>query len=333
MDRLAVTSYLKQKYYQSGSSGSLSYQWEFNGTNITGATNSSLTLTSVQFTNSGTYTVIVSTGVASTTSSNAALAVGLAPIIRVQPAGQSVELNCNATFNVSAGGTKPLSYQWWNNGLALGGQTNFSLAINNVQASNFGIYNVVITNVLGATTSAVALLAPASPPVANPDIVLRFAAGGVRLNAADLTANDTGAFYDALTLIAVSSNSAAGGNVTLNGPWIFYAPPAGGAGSDSFTYTVSDGYCGTATGTVTVQVKADDPQPSRFAIGQKGDGSLQLSFDGIPGESYHLEYSESLSPPNWQVLTNQAADGYGVVQVTDWPVTNAPGLFYRAVWP
>ena len=331
-DRLAVTAYLEQKYFQS-SSGSLSYQWQFNGTNIAGATNAALTLTNVQFTNAGVYTVIVTSGASSTTSSTAVLSVGLPPIIRVQPASQAVELNCSATFNVSAIGLNPMSYQWWKNGQPLGGQTNSSLAISSVQVSNFGTYSVVVTNVLGATVSDLAVLAPASPPATYPVTVLRFAEGGVRLYAADLTTNDIVAFYDTLTVIAVSSNSAAGGSVSLNGSWIFYAPPKGGDSSDTFTYTVSDGHCGTATGTVTVQIKADDPQPSRFAIGQMGDGSLQLSFDGIPGETYHVEYSESLSPPNWQVLTNEATDGYGVLQVTDWPVTNVPSRFYRAVWP
>jgi hypothetical protein len=86
-------------------------------------------------------------------------------------------------------------------------------------------------------------------------------------------------------------------------------------------------------GTVTVQVEADNPQPLGFAIGRMGDGSLQLTFDGIPGATYQLECSDSLSPPNWQVLTNQTADGFGVIQITDWPVTNAPARFYRAVGP
>jgi hypothetical protein len=332
-DRLGVTSYLEQKYYQNSSSGSLNYQWQLNGTNIPNATNASLTLTNVQFTNDGTYTVIVSNGVASTLSSNAVLTVGWPPRIKVQPASQSVESNCCATFNVIAYGVEPLSYQWWNNGLALGAQTNSSLALTNVQASNFGGYSVIVTNVLGATTSSVAVLALADPPVANPDIVLRFAEGGVRLNVSDLTSNDTVAMYDDLTVIAVSSNSADGGNVILDAPWIYYAPPAGGAASDTFTYTVSDGHCGTAMGTVTVQVEADNPQPLHFAIGSMGDGSLQLTFNGIPGQTYHINYSDSLSPPNWQVLTNQTADSFGVIQITDWPVTNIPARFYRAVWP
>jgi hypothetical protein len=148
-----------------------------------------------------------------------------------------------------------------------------------------------------------------------------------------LVTNDIAAIYDSLTMVGVSSNSAAGGTVTLNAPWIYYSPPAGGAVTDTFTYTVSDGHCGTAVGTVTVQLQPDNPQPVHFTIGRMGDGSLQLTFDGIPGQTYGIDYSDSLSPANWQILTNQTADGFGAIWATDWPLTNIPNRYYRAVGP
>jgi hypothetical protein len=309
----------------------LNYQWICDGTNISGATNASLTLTGVLFCQVGTYSVLVSNSLGSILSSNAEL--GTPPAITVQPASQSVESNCSATFNVLASSTAPLAYQWWNNGLALDTETNSSLALTNVQASNFGSYSVVVANAFGAITSKVAMLALAAPPVANFGTVLRFPEGGLRINASELTTNDTVAMFDSLTVIEVSSNSAAGGSVSLSGPWIYYAPPAGMVVSDTFTYTVSDGHCGTAVGTVTVQPDSRIPQPSHFNIAKMGDGSLQLSFDGMPGGTYHLQYTESLSPASWQPLTSQTADGFGVFQYTDSPVTGAQGRFYRAVWP
>ncbi len=63
---------------------------------------------------------------------------GTAPVIVSQPESQSVQPGCDATFNVFARGTKPLSYQWWKGGLALNGQTNMSLMLTNVQTSDFG---------------------------------------------------------------------------------------------------------------------------------------------------------------------------------------------------
>jgi pectate lyase len=53
----------------------LSYQWKFNGGNITGATSSSLTLNNVQSANAGSYTVLVSNSAGSVTSAAATLTV------------------------------------------------------------------------------------------------------------------------------------------------------------------------------------------------------------------------------------------------------------------
>jgi hypothetical protein len=55
--------------------GPLSYQWLFNSSAITGATNSALNFASVQFTNAGSYSVVVSNRFGPVTSSNAVLTV------------------------------------------------------------------------------------------------------------------------------------------------------------------------------------------------------------------------------------------------------------------
>jgi Tol biopolymer transport system component len=52
-----------------------SYQWSFNGTNISGATNASLTLTNVQFSQAGNYAICVTNAYGSALSSNALLLV------------------------------------------------------------------------------------------------------------------------------------------------------------------------------------------------------------------------------------------------------------------
>lgn len=57
------------------SSTPLAYQWRFNGTNIAGATLTSLTVTNSQETNSGSYTVVITNAAGSVTSSVAALSV------------------------------------------------------------------------------------------------------------------------------------------------------------------------------------------------------------------------------------------------------------------
>ncbi|MDB6067418.1 MAG: hypothetical protein JWR26_3626 [Pedosphaera sp.] len=55
--------------------GPLSYQWRLNGTNIDGATNSTLTVTHVQAANQGSYSVVVNNAYGTVTSSSATLTV------------------------------------------------------------------------------------------------------------------------------------------------------------------------------------------------------------------------------------------------------------------
>lgn len=66
------------------SSRALQYQWHFNRTNLAGATNSTLTLTNVQYDQAGTYSVLVSDALASVLSSNATLIVNHPPVATAQ---------------------------------------------------------------------------------------------------------------------------------------------------------------------------------------------------------------------------------------------------------
>jgi uncharacterized delta-60 repeat protein len=79
----------------SGSSP-LGYQWLHNGANIDGATNPSLSLTNVQISDAGTYSVVVSNHVGTAQSSNAVLRVNRIPIA---DAGATVRLVITSNSN------------------------------------------------------------------------------------------------------------------------------------------------------------------------------------------------------------------------------------------
>ncbi|MEO7300301.1 MAG: immunoglobulin domain-containing protein [Verrucomicrobiota bacterium] len=158
-DRVTVETYLKQKYYQSGgSSGSVTFQWQYNGTNIVGATNSSLTLSNVQPANAGNYSVVVANSAGSTTSANASLTVNVPPSITAQPQNQAVNAGTTATFNVTATGTTPLGFQWQKNSNNLANATNSSLVLTGVQTSDAGNYRVIVSSPFGSVTSSNAAL-------------------------------------------------------------------------------------------------------------------------------------------------------------------------------
>jgi alpha-tubulin suppressor-like RCC1 family protein len=137
----------------------LSYQWQRNGTNLDGATNSSLFLANVQMETQGQYQVVLSNAFGMLVSSNAAITVvPPAAAVVFQPASQSALPGGMATFSVLAAGIEPLSYQWRQNGVAIDGATNSSLALTAVGAANLGGYDVVVVNPLGSITSSVARL-------------------------------------------------------------------------------------------------------------------------------------------------------------------------------
>ena len=80
------------------------------------------------------------------------------PIITTQPQSCTNNAGTEASFKVSASGTEPLAYQWRWNGTNLAGATTNSYTIASAQPTNQGDYTVVVTNLIGSVTSAVARL-------------------------------------------------------------------------------------------------------------------------------------------------------------------------------
>ena len=123
-------------------------------------------LSSAQATDAGSYTVAVTNPGGSITSQVATLTVNIPPGITTQPQSQTVTQGQSASFFVVASGTATLSYQWSFNGTPLSGATSSTLTLDTVQSADAGSYTVVVANVAGSVTSAVAALTviPPTPP-------------------------------------------------------------------------------------------------------------------------------------------------------------------------
>ncbi len=89
---------------------------------------------------------------------------GLSPVVFAQPQDLSLFTGFNATFNVLAGGTPVLNYQWSFNGTNLVGATTSSLTLSNLQVSQAGTYSVQISNYFGSAVSSNAVLSVNPPP-------------------------------------------------------------------------------------------------------------------------------------------------------------------------
>ncbi len=152
--------------------GPLSYQWRKNGSNIPGATSSGYTVNPVSSGDAGNYDCVVSNSCpSSATSSAATLAVNTAPTITQHPQSQSACEGDSVTFNVSATGTAPLSYQWRKNSVNIGGATSSSYTINPVSSGDAGNYDCVVSNSCGSVTSNPATLTVSILPIITQDPV------------------------------------------------------------------------------------------------------------------------------------------------------------------
>ncbi|MGA2247936.1 MAG: immunoglobulin domain-containing protein, partial [Verrucomicrobiota bacterium] len=155
-------------------------QWLFDGFNIAGATNCSLTLTDVQWSQSGNYTVVVTNIFGSVASSNAALTILGPPVITSQPTNQNVPVGSVVSISVVAVGTPPLDYQWTFNTTNLPGATNSTLTLVNVQLNQGGVYALLVTNAYGSVASSNAVLNvyPVPPFITTQPSSLSVAIGG-----------------------------------------------------------------------------------------------------------------------------------------------------------
>jgi hypothetical protein len=155
-----------------GANGStpFGYQWLKNGTAISGALNlPSYVIPSALFTDSGTYSVLVTNVYGQATSANAVLTVVVPPAITSQPVGLTNNAGTTASFSVTNSGSTS-AYYWYKNATNLlsdsgniSGSASNVLTITNVLGADTALYSVVVSNQAGMVTSTDAPLVVIDP--------------------------------------------------------------------------------------------------------------------------------------------------------------------------
>lgn len=141
----------------------LLFQWQRNGVDLPGETDSVLELDSVTPTSRGDYTVVVRNALGTVVSRPARISILAPPTIVRQPQSQSVAQGARVEFSVGVEGTGPFRYQWQLNGEDIPGATRATLVIPSAQLGDFGDYSVVVEAPDGAVDSQEASLLIAVP--------------------------------------------------------------------------------------------------------------------------------------------------------------------------
>lgn len=133
--------------------GSASYQWFKDGAPISGGTDGKLVLSGFAVADSGVYSARATVGSVSVDSEPFLVTAAGAPEIQSVTVADSAGLGRDTTFSVDATGVGVLSYQWRKDGVGITGATAATLELTDLQASDSGVYSVVVTSALGEDIS------------------------------------------------------------------------------------------------------------------------------------------------------------------------------------
>lgn len=192
--------------------------------------------------------------------------ISIPPSIIVSPTNQTVAATSNAVLSVLAGGTPPLSYQWFFNGTPIPWATNNPSILTNLQFSQFGDYSVAVTNALGSATSSSGHLLVSFPfvLVTAPSTNI---GGGV-------------SFSLPITMLANGNENALGFSLGFDPSKLSFSSAALGSGAPNGSFIVNKSLVGSGKLGISIAL----PQGATFGFGTQEVArvSFKSTISSIP---------------------------------------------------
>jgi hypothetical protein len=173
-------------------------------------------------------------------------------------------------------------------------------------------------------------ITPVSVPVANNNTYSRNGLKNWMIPVNNLMTNATDADGDTLTLYSVgASTNGITPVITTSPAYVSYYNT--NLVDDKFTYTVTNGFGRSSTGTITLLAgtvggSGASGQISGIAF---TNGVASMNFAGIPGYKYNVQVSTNLSI--WNTIWTTNAPAGGVFQFND-NAAPTPDAYYRLMW-
>lgn len=302
-------------------------QWQRDGTNVIGGTNTVLTIGPALETTAGSYVAVVTNAFGLVQSRSARVTL-LQPLsILRQPVPQLAAPGAPAAFRVEAIGSPTPRFQWKLNGMILPGETSPTLTFPAVTTGNGGRYNVTIFNGVESIESDVVELA-----VSLAQLPLR---DDFEVRETTHAASGAGFAYNE-DATSQDGEIEHGGRPGGHSVWYSWVAPANGIAvfhtqGSSFD-TLLAVYTNTSVAGTNLVV-ADDDQggflTSRVSFNATAGREYQIAVDGCAGAIGRLMLSWALEPTTDQSHPVSIQPAYAAVRpgenLTLRAVTSAPG--------
>jgi len=243
----------------------LQYQWRFNGTNIPGATTRFYSLTNIQFTNAGNYSVRVTNALGAIESSSAVLIVNHAPVATPQTVSLDEDTSVVITLAGSDADGDPLMYSVITQPMHGRFTGNLPMLTYWPNPDYFGpdgfTFRVNDGSVISAATTVNINVRPVNdPPVAHAQSL---AVNEDTTLPVTLTATDVDGDILNYSIVTPPSH----GSLRGAAPNLAYLAATNYFGPDSFTFKVNDGQVDSAVATVSFTVNpVNDAPVAKIAV-------------------------------------------------------------------
>ena len=300
------------------------YQWQFNGTNLPGATSAIYAIPSVGTNDAGNYSVAVNNAAGSATSAIAALTVVLSP------QSQTNYASSTATFTATAFSPESLHYQWQKNGTnlveggRLAGTTNNTLTITSVSDADAADYRAVVSDASGSVTTSNALLTVNDFPfiVSQPQSQIVGVGSNVTFN---VTAYGAAPFVFHWYFNGTPQGSPSTGTNVSSYALTNVRPNQAG----NYSVLVVNGYGSVLSSNAVLTVNVFPPsitaQPTNLLVLMGANPAFGVSVAGIPPFEYQWQFN-GINLPNatnaFYSIPSVGADQAGNYSVV---ITNAAG--------
>ncbi|HEX5218330.1 MAG TPA: pectinesterase family protein [Verrucomicrobiae bacterium] len=297
------------------------FQWRSNGTNIPGATNDSLTLPNVQFSQNGFVYSLVASNVGGAMTNSMTLSVIVTPAI-TGLTNQAVAIGSDVTLAATVSGVPSPALQWHKDGDILPGITSASHFIPNAQATHSGTYSLVASNSAGITTNSMTLTVSAGD--VPPNITGPANQTVIQTSNATFSASVSGLPLPTLQWRANGADIPGATTSSLTISNVQYS-------QNGFIYSlVASNSAGLATNNATLFVlvpPAIVQQPTNLTVGINTPATFSVNASGVPAVTYQWRRNSNAianaTNASYTIASAQGSDNGAVFSVV---ISNSVGL-------